>query len=128
MLQTGCRGVARSTDGTIKEFHQRGVRDLIELIASTPDFLDGAQVADKVVGRGAALLMVKGRVSQVYAVVISQGALHVLREAGVKVDYGEMTSYIINRRGDGMCPIESLTSSITDADEAYEKIKNFIQS
>lgn len=44
----------------IRTFTQRGVADLYDLLNQHPAFLHGAQVADKVVGKAAAALMVLG--------------------------------------------------------------------
>ena len=50
----------------IRTFTQRGVADLYDLLNQHPVFLHGAQVADKVVGKAAAALMVLGGVREVY--------------------------------------------------------------
>ena len=52
----------------IRTFTQRGVADLYDLLNQHPVFLHGAQVADKVVGKAAAALMVLGGVREVYTV------------------------------------------------------------
>lgn len=122
-----CRGVARSADGKLKVFRRRGVADLFRLVTETPDFLRGASVADRVIGRGAALLMIKGGVTDVYARVISGGALSALRDAGVSVSFGSEVPHIINRIGTGVCPVEQLTASTSSPDEAYLLIKSFLE-
>lgn len=122
----GCLGIVRSVAGETKVFRRRGVADLLELCGGNPEFLEGASAADKVIGRGAAMLLVKGKVKEVYAEVISSGALQALRSAGISVAFGTETPYIINRAGTGMCPVEQLVQGISSADEAYEKIKSFI--
>ena len=61
-----CRGVVRSAGGETVVFRRRGVIDLFELSTARPDFLCGASVADKVVGRGAALLFVRGGAPRPY--------------------------------------------------------------
>lgn len=126
MLMGDCLGVVRSANGDLKTFRRRGVADLMNLSENNPRFLHGASVADKVIGRGAALLLVRGRVAQVYARVISTGALLVLQRAGVAVVFDNEVPFIVNRRGDGQCPVETLTSDTDDPDEAYQRIKNFI--
>lgn len=127
MLQGDCRGVVRSADGEIREFHRHGVIDLVELLQSSPKFLKGASVADTVVGRGAAQLFVKGHVAELHAKVVSEGALCVLRHAGVKVSYDVCTPYITNRKGDGHCPVEWLTNETDSPNKAFELIKSFIE-
>ena len=120
------RGVACSSAGEMKIFKRRGVVDLFSLITSEPTFLQGGKLVDRVIGRGAALLLVKGGVYEVYADVMSEGAFKVLIDAGIKASYGTLCSHIVNRTGDGMCPVEELTQQITDAEEAYILIKEFL--
>lgn len=50
----------------IRTFTRRGVADLYDLLVQEPEFLHGAFVADKVIGKAAASLMVLGGVRQVY--------------------------------------------------------------
>ena len=122
------RGVVRSAGGEIRVFRRRGVIDLFELSETAPAFLRGASVADKVVGRGAALLFVRGGVARLYARVISGGALSVLRRGGIEVEYATEVPNIINRAGTGICPVEQLTASTDSPDEAYLLIKEFIEN
>ena len=91
------RGVVRSADGEIREFHRQGVIDLFTLLTEEPQMLKDAQIADRVIGRGAALLMVKGRVREVFAYVISEPALDVLLQAGIPATYAILQPHIINR-------------------------------
>ena len=127
ILSSGaCRGVARSVSGEIRRFERRGVADLFSLVTDEPDFLRGASVADKVIGRGAALLLVKGGARSVYAEVISCGALEVLERAGIEVSFGTQVPNIINRAGTDICPVEKLTAGTESPDEAYLMIKEFL--
>ena len=104
------------------------MKDLFTLVVSRPNALVGATVADRVIGRGAALLLVLGKVERVYASLISSQAVEVFQEAGIRVDYDKMVPNIINRDGSDICPVEKLTMSITDPEVAREKIKEFLIS
>lgn len=128
LVDEGCCGVVRSVQGELRTFSRRGVADLFNLVADEPDFLRGASVADRVIGRGAALLLVKGGAREVYAQVISSGALEVLRSAGIETSFGKEVPNIINRTGTDICPVEKLTASTSSPDEAYERIKQFLDS
>lgn len=121
------RGVVRAANGEIREFHRQGVIDLFTLLTKEPQMLLGAQIADRVIGRGAALLMVKGRVQDVFANVISKQALDILQQAGIPTTYSTLQPHIINRTGTDICPVEKLTASTDDPDEAYELIKEFLK-
>ncbi len=121
----GCRGIVRSPGGDIIVFRRRGVIDLFNAVTSHPDLMRGASVADKVIGLGAAFLLVKGGVAEVYADVISRPAVSKLQDAGISLSYGSMVEHIINREGTGICPVEQLTSTAKSPDEAWKLIKEF---
>ena len=110
----------------MRTFHQRGVADLWQLCQGEEHFLQGACIADKVIGKGAAALMIYGGACEVYADVICQPALALLQDHGIEVSYREMTDRIINRRGDGPCPVETLCVDLTTIDDMVEAINNFI--
>lgn len=122
------RGVVRSANGMLRVFHRQGVTDLFEQLSHEPQILEGASLADRVIGRGAALLMVKGGVREVFAYVISQPALDILREADIPTSFATLQPNIINRTGTDICPIEKLTAATTDPDEAYRLIGDFLNA
>lgn len=51
----------------VRTFTQRGVADLYDLYQADSAFMKGAAIADKVIGKGAAALMVLGGFKTVYA-------------------------------------------------------------
>ena len=95
-------------------------------MAADPDFFRGAAVADKVVGRSAALLFLYGGVSQVYAGVLSVPAEEVLRAHGVPYACGERVPMIRNRTGDGFCPMEQRVLTTEDPAEAYAVLRRAV--
>lgn len=113
-------------NGETRTFHQRGVADLWALCQGDEQFLNGAQIADKVVGKGAAALMIYGGVKAVYADVISHPALHLLKEHDVSVSYATTTARIMNRQQNGLCPVETLCAELQSVEEMYHVISNFI--
>ena len=111
----------------IRTFDGRGIADLYRLFTLEPDFLAGASVADKVVGKGAAALMVLGGVKEVYAGVASSAALTLLHNSGVAARCDLEVPHIINRKGDGICPVETLCSDCATAAECLPRIEQFMQ-
>ncbi len=95
-------------NGETRTFTGRGVTDLYGLLKNEPDFLNGASVADKVVGRAAAALLIMGKAAWVYAGRISEPALDLLRRAGVETGFGQVVPYIRNRDDTGICPLEAI--------------------
>ena len=111
----------------IRTFDGRGIADLYRIFTLEPDFLAGASVADKVVGKGAAALMVLGGVKEVYAGVASSAALTLLHNSGIAVRCDLEVPHIINRKGDGICPVETLCGDCTTAAECLPRIEQFMQ-
>lgn len=122
----GCSCVIYNDDHT-HLFHKRGVQDLHQLLRTSPDTLRGAMIADKVVGKGAAVLMTAGGVRWVYADVISQSALELLLKHNIEAKYGRVVLNIINRAGTDICPVERLCMQCDDIAEALKLIDEFIE-
>lgn len=122
------KGVVRTSTGEVIVFHNPGVKDLFNLVATHPHVLEKAYVADRVIGRGAALLLVLGKVERVFAQLISQKAFQVLQDAEIRVDFDEMVPNIINRDGTDICPVEKLTMNVNQPDVALEIIRVFLTS
>lgn len=123
-----CRGAVKCADGSVHKFMHRGVIDLYRLVVDSGIDISGGAAADRVIGRGAALLLVKARVKCVYAFMISAGAKEVLFSNGMEVECEKVVDYIVNRTGDGMCPVEKLTLHTDDPDEAVMLIGSFLES
>ena len=109
---------------------ERGVSFLLSLYNNKAD-IKNYFVADKVVGKGAALLYVLLEIKDIYAHIISKSALDVLKSHGIECTYNVLVEHIINRAGDGICPIESATIDIDNPADApsvitttLEKLKN----
>ncbi len=120
--------VLKSDDGTIHRFTQRGVKDLLTLVTESPETLKGALIADKAVGKAAAACMVAGGVKHVHADVMSEPALALLQHHGVEAEYGTLVDHIINRTGDGWCPMERLSRDESDPAVIIQKVKEFFES
>ena len=124
---TNCSCVIANGD-KIESFYQRGIKDLYELLHSNRSLLEGATIADKVIGKGAAALMIAGGVTMVYADVISEPAMELFKQHSIKVEYDKKVANIINRRGDGICPVEERCAECKTIEECLVKIDEFIKS
>lgn len=112
--------------GIVRTFTQRGVADLFDLLEHEPDFLRGAILADKVVGKAAAALMVLGGVTRMHADVMSRPAYELLQAAKVEVDCPTLVPHIINRTGTGWCPLETTSRDLHTPQEILPVIRDFI--
>ncbi|MDE6106082.1 MAG: DUF1893 domain-containing protein [Bacteroidales bacterium] len=121
----GCSCVIRN--GTeVRTFRQRGVADLYDLYLNEPAFLQGADIADKVVGKGAAALMRLGGIRRVYADVLSEPAAELLKAGNIPTACGQQVPHIVNRRGDGFCPLETACMEVP-FERIFPVIRQFVE-
>lgn len=125
ILRDGNHSLVVAGDG-IRTFDGRGITDLYDLLTAHPDWLRGASVADKVVGKGAAALLILGGIRELFAGVVSTSALGLLQGTGISVRFAKEVPYIVNRRGDGACPVETLCKECTTAAQCLPLIKEFV--
>ena len=122
-----CSCVIYNND-VVRLYWQRGVKDLLTILEKEPSMLHGAMIADKVIGKGAAALMILGGVESIYADVISKPALELLSTVKLSVRYAESVPNIINRSGTGICPVENLCMNCKTALDCLPLIKQFIEN
>lgn len=104
----------------------RGVLSLVTMVRDKKS-MKGFYCADKVVGKAAAFMYAILKPEELYVAVLSEKAETVLNKYGIKYFYGEKVPAIINRKGDGFCPMEEATEKAESPEEAYniltEKLK-----
>ena len=110
-------------DGIIHTSTLSGISPMVEFITAGID-LNGFSVADKIVGKAAAMLFVLVGVREVYAGVMSEQAVNVLLHYDVQYSYDTITQAIINRAGTDLCPIEQTVQDIEDPLVAFDAIKH----
>lgn len=111
--------------GRIFTSRERGVRALVHLIDTDPELLRGATIADKVVGRAAAALMIRSGVSRLHSRVITSSAIAMLVQHGIDVDFGTEVDIIENRAKTGRCPLDTLCAPLSDPAEMEAAIRRF---
>lgn len=111
---------------TERSFRERGVKDLYRLLRQEPELLAGAFVADKVVGKAAAALMLLGGIAELYTDVASRPALDLLRTAGVPVRCTLEVPRIVNRTGTGWCPLETRCYNLPTPEACLAEIEAFL--
>ena len=120
----GCVACRTGDDGTTATLtgSGRGVRPLLQWLADGVR-LDGFAAADRVVGKGAALLYVRLGATAVHACTMSETGRDTLAAHGIAASCDVLVPTILNRSGDGMCPIERSVAGIDDPDEAEPAIR-----
>jgi len=127
LLHTGGYSCTIANRGKIRTFTQRGVADLYDLLIQKPEFLKGALIADKVVGKGAAALMILGGIKELYTDIISSKALELLQKSDVKVSFEQEVPFIWNRDHTGGCPVETMCSEEDSAEAILPLIRDFLE-
>ena len=84
-------------------------------------------VADKIIGKGAAFLLIAMSVKGLYTPIISESAQDLLFKHHTDVISGEVVPYIKNRAGDGRCPIESSVVNEDNIEKALQKINQTLE-
>lgn len=105
-----------------------GINGLLQAVEKLKEKLHGSSVADRVVGRAAALLLASSRVKQVYALVISGEGLKVLNDNDIPVEHENLVPQILDREGKDVCPFERFSLTIRSLDEACDRLKAFAEN
>lgn len=126
LLHNGNYSCVIANGEDIRTFSQRGVADLYDLLKNDPDFLHGASVADKVIGKAAASLMILGGVKEIYTDMISEPAVDLLVKTDINLEYRNEVPNIQNRDKSDWCPLEKLTYNEESLDVIFALIEDFI--
>jgi len=128
-LKKGNLSLVIVKDGKIIfETKSSGLMGFLQAINLVDEELAESSVADKVMGRAAALLSVYSHVSAVFAITISEEGTKVLEDNNVPYQFENCVPKILNSKGCGVCPFEKLTTPITNPAEAYLKLKSLIKT
>ena len=109
-------------EDTVYKNTLRGVAPMVKWLEEGTDLV-GFSAADKVIGKAAAMLFALAGVKEVHGDVMSAAAAEFLTANKVPFTCDTLTEKIINRSGDGICPMEQLTADMNDPAAAFEAIK-----
>lgn len=134
LARTGCSCVL-VRDGEIKASRLTGIRPLLDWLQEDAACFRNAALADKVLGKAAALLLIFGGLSpsgEAFGQVLSDGAAQVFDQYGVSYAFETRAPYIINRAGTGMCPMEQRVRDLDPADpqaprKAYDALRAAVE-
>lgn len=110
-------------DGSLYKSSDRGILPIFRPMVSNQEFFKDSYVADTIIGRGAAMLLVLSGVKGVYGAVMSESATDVFRKFNVMFESGELVPYIKNRNNDGLCPIEKSVAKAVDPEQAFQLVQ-----
>lgn len=113
--------LALCKNGAVQTSDLRGVAPMVGFLREGRD-LSGFSAADRVVGKAAAMLMIRAGIRCVFAETISQSARAVLAAHGVAVQYATAIDRILNRDRTGPCPMESAVADTDDVETGVARI------
>lgn len=120
-LNDGCC-CAVYKNGRIISAEGTGVKPILSFLQQDRQLLNGASVADQVIGKAAALLFVYGGAKEIYGKLMSETAMAVLEKYQVPYSFEKSVPFIKNRRGDGMCPMEQAVAGIDNPKDGFAAI------
>ena len=105
----------------------KGIKPMYILATEMKEIAKGASIADKVIGKGAALLCEYIGIKEIYSELMSEIAIKILNGANIDFTYSKSTPYIENRDRTGLCPIENIAKDLDNGEILLEKISEFLR-
>lgn len=107
---------------------EKGIKPMYTAILEHKDEIKGASIADRVIGRAAAILCKYAEIKALHTKLISEQAISVFKDTTIEFYYDESTPYIKNRDKTDMCPVEKLSQDVDSnaPEELIEKITDFL--
>lgn len=111
----------------LKKSDNRGLKPILEIYNKEKNLLKNATIADRVIGKAAAMLLIDAEIKSLYAEVISNHALEILKKTQIEFDYSILVDEIKNRDRSDTCPMEKLALDSYNTDELILKIEEFFR-
>lgn len=119
LSESDCTCIAVKGD-KVYQSKLKGIMPIISKLKEDSEFFNGADVADVVIGKASALLLIYGNVGRIYTPLISEHAVNILEKYNIYCEYDKKVPFILNRNKDGMCPMEQAVIDVDDPKRAYE--------
>lgn len=112
----------------LKKSKEKGVKPILDVYKEGISLFEGGAVADKVIGRAAAILLREGKVTKVYGELMSEEAINVLESGNIEYSYNKKVENILNRDKTDLCPMEKLSLGEESGVELHKNILGFIRN
>ena len=106
----------------------RGISPIHETYKKDKGLFKAASVADRVIGKAAAMFLIAGGITNLYTDLISDIAVELLQDAGIQVEFKKRVPVILNQAGDDLCPMEKIASKAKSVEELIRGIDEFFRS
>lgn len=124
LYKTNASLVVLYSNGECKEYYQNRIKDIKEILQNNKFALQGATIADKVIGKVAGSILTVAGVKEIYSDVMSEYAIPVLKDNNISFEYKKLVNYIENNDKTGMCPMENKYKDEKDINKIYNEIMN----
>ncbi len=126
LTSDGLAFVIVQTGTILRTGTREGVGELLEAVAELGPATQGAALADKIVGKAVAMIARAAKIQTVYSPLASQAASDALARDHIAFEYDRLVPFILNKRNDGLCPMERLTLPLDDPHQAVAALANFV--
>ncbi len=106
----------------------KGIKPMYILATEMKEEASNASLADRVIGKGAAILCGYIGIKEVYTDLISEGGITTLEKYKIPYAMNKSCPYIKNIDKTDYCPIEKLSLPLEDPVLLLQKIKEFFRS
>lgn len=106
----------------------KGIKPIYTIVTTAKEKAEGASIADRVIGKGAALLCKHIGIKEVYGELLSNSAMKVLDKANILYSCKKACPYIKNRDKTDYCPIEKIATGIEDIGCFLDKLERFLKN
>jgi hypothetical protein len=107
--------------------NDKGIKPMYYVVTNLLQIARGSSIADRVIGKGAAMLCKVLGVKEVYTPLISEAAIKVLKEANIPFSYHKSCPYIMNMQQTGLCPIEKTAMESENEMVFLGRLKDFLK-
>lgn len=129
MIQDGkAECVLIKNDNIYGQERGHGVSPLLVMYDEHKEAMLNATLVDKVIGRAAAAIAICGKVKHVHGELMSEDAVEFLNNNGITTSHTSLVHRILNRKRDGLCPLEQSVEGIDNPANALVALRKRIES
>ena len=96
------------------------ISGFLDAIDKCGENLQGASMADRVVGKAIAFLCAYAKIKEVYAAVLSRKAQVIFKQNKIAYHWNELVDNVLDATKTGMCPFEKAAAEISEPEKAYK--------
>ncbi|NLW40847.1 MAG: DUF1893 domain-containing protein [Tissierellia bacterium] len=104
----------------------KGIKPMYILATQMEGRVKGSSIADRVIGKAAAMLSIYLGIEEVYGKLMSKRAVEILRENNIPCSYDELSPYIENRDRTDICPVEKIALKVEKPEELIGLLRDFL--